>query len=107
MCIDEFAVYFWVWWKACLCTNYGRWQHKKGHHVNVLERHKWHTNMLYEGLITVVKGVVEYTTIYVISTHHNWHCEFESHSGAEYSIQHLCDNVCQWLVTGRWFSLGT
>ena len=51
--------------------------------------------------------VVGYTTIYVISTHHHWHCEFESHSGAEYSIQHLCDNVCQWLVTGRWFSLGT
>jgi hypothetical protein len=32
------------------------------------------------------------------------HCEFESCSGDMYSIQ---DKVCQWLATGRWFSLST
>ena len=29
-------------------------------------------------------------------------CEFESHSGDTT----LCDKVCQWLTTGRWFPLG-
>jgi len=67
----------------------------------------WDTNMLYEVSITFVKGAVGFTTIYVIIAHHHWSCEFESHSGANYSIQHLCDKVCQWLATGRWFSPGT
>ena len=31
-------------------------------------------------------------------------CEFESQSG--WDVYHLCDNVCQWLATGRWFSPG-
>jgi hypothetical protein len=39
-----------------------------------------------------------FTTTYTISAYHHLCCEFESRS--------LCDKVCQWLVTGRWFSLG-
>ena len=27
--------------------------------------------------------------------------------GEVYSIQHVCDKVCQWLEIGRWFSPGT
>ena len=33
--------------------------------------------------------VVGFTTTYAINAYHHW-----------------CDKVCQWLVTGRWFSLG-
>jgi hypothetical protein len=32
--------------------------------------------------------VVGFTTTYAISTYHHWNCEFESHSGEVYSIQH-------------------
>jgi len=28
------------------------------------------------------------TYMYAISVYHHWSCEFESHSGGEYSIQH-------------------
>jgi len=40
-----------------------------------------------------------FTTIYAISAYHHWCCEFESRTT-------LCDKVCQWLATGRWFSPG-
>ena len=32
--------------------------------------------------------VVRFTTTYAISAYHHWICEFESHSGEVYSIQH-------------------
>jgi hypothetical protein len=38
--------------------------------------------------------VVGFTTNCAISADHHWCCEFES----------LCDQVCQLLATGRWFS---
>jgi hypothetical protein len=34
-------------------------------------------------------------------------CEFESHSGEVYSIQHYVIKFCQRLVVGRWFSPST
>jgi len=32
--------------------------------------------------------VVRFKTSYAISANHHWRCEFESHSGEVYSIQH-------------------
>ena len=45
--------------------------------------------------VFVVVGFIIY--ICAIGAFHYLRCEFES----------LCDNVCQWLATGRWFSVGT
>jgi hypothetical protein len=74
--------------------------------------------------------VVGFTTTYAISAYHHWCREFEnldqgdhhyvtlplsplksygfesrSSRGVLYAT--LCDKVCQWLTTGRWFSPGT
>ena len=43
--------------------------------------------------------LVGFSITYAISAYHHWCCEFES--------QTLCDNACQRLATGRWFSPGT
>jgi hypothetical protein len=48
--------------------------------------------------------VIGFTTTCSISAYHHWCCEFASQSGR--GVQHLCDKVCQWLATGRWFSPG-
>ena len=37
----------------------------------------------------------------------HWSCEFESCSWRDLLNTTLCDKVCQWLTTGRWFSPGT
>ena len=61
--------------------------------------------------------VVGYTTTHAMSAYHHRCCEFESLSGRDvqhYSVKSryqwhqtsLCDKVCQWLATGRWFSPG-
>jgi len=42
---------------------------------------------------------------YAISAYHHWYYEFESRSGRGRCTT-LCDKVCQWLTTGRWFSQG-
>ena len=34
-------------------------------------------------------------------------CKFESRSWWDVFITTLCDQVCQWLATGQWFSTGT
>ena len=44
-----------------------------------------------------------YTHTCAISAFHHQCCEFECHSGDTI----LCDKVCQWHTTGRWFSPGT
>jgi hypothetical protein len=49
--------------------------------------------------------VVGFTTTYAISAYHHWFCEFESRSGRGVLDTTLCDKVCQWLATCRWFSL--
>ena len=51
--------------------------------------------------------VIGFTTTYAISAYHHYFCEFESHSCQGVPDTTLCDKVCQWLVTGRWFSPGT
>ena len=48
--------------------------------------------------------VVGFTTTYAISAYHHWCCEFESRSGRGVLDTTLCDKVCQWLATCRWFS---
>jgi hypothetical protein len=39
-----------------------------------------------------------------ISAYHHWIYEFETRSCRGVLDTTLCDNVCQWLATGRWFS---
>ena len=51
--------------------------------------------------------VVGFTTTCAISAYHHLNCGFESQSWRGVLDTTLCDKVCQWLVTGRWFSLGT
>ena len=47
--------------------------------------------------------VVWFTTIYAISTYHHWCCEFKR-IWIRARCTTLCDQVYQWLATGRWFS---
>ena len=49
--------------------------------------------------------VVGFTTTYAISACR--HCEFDSRSGNGVLDTTLCEQVCQWVVAGGWFSLGT
>jgi len=51
-----------------------------------------------------VRMVVEFTTTYAISAYHHW-C-FWVRITIRARCTALCDQVCQWLVTGWWFSLG-
>ena len=51
--------------------------------------------------------VVWFTTACAISAYHHWSCEFKPRSLRGVLDTTLCDKVCQWLVTGQWFSLGT
>ena len=51
--------------------------------------------------------VVRFATIYAISAYHHWCCELESHSWRGVLDITFCDQVCKWIATGRWFSLGT
>jgi hypothetical protein len=51
--------------------------------------------------------VVGFTTTCAISAYHHYSCEFESHSWRGVLETTLCDQVCQLLVAGRWFSPGT
>ena len=48
-----------------------------------------------------------YSTTYAISAYHHWCCELEPRSWRGVFDATLCDKVCQWLATGRWFSPGT
>ena len=43
----------------------------------------------------------------IISAYHHWHCEFEFHSWWGVLDTTLCNKVCQWLMVGLLFSLGT
>ena len=51
--------------------------------------------------------VVGFTTTYAIGVYHHWSCEFEPRSWRGVLYTTLCDKVCQWLATARWFSPGT
>jgi hypothetical protein len=50
--------------------------------------------------------VVGFTTTYVINAYYHKGCEFESRTWRGVFNTILCDKVCQWLATGRWFSPG-
>ena len=59
--------------------------------------------------ITNIKGrrgrdrmVVGFTTTYAISAYHHW-----IRISIRARCTSLCDKVCQWLATSRWFSPGT
>ena len=54
-----------------------------------------------------VRMVVGVSTTCEISPYHHYSCEFEPRSWQGALDTTLCDKVYQWLVTGRWFSLGT
>ena len=43
-------------------------------------------------------------TTYAIGAYHHWCCEFEPRSWRGVPNTTLCDEVCQWLATGLWFS---
>jgi len=47
--------------------------------------------------------VVGFTTTYAISAYHHWCCEWNLDHCEVYNITNVCDKVCQWLATGRWF----
>jgi len=51
--------------------------------------------------------VVGFTTTCAISAYHHSNCEFKSCWWRGVLDTTLCDKVCQWLATDRWFSLGT
>jgi len=51
--------------------------------------------------------VVGFATTCAISAYHHYICEFEPRSWRGVLDTTLCDKVCQWLATGRWFFLGT
>jgi len=62
--------------------------------------------IVYEGRRGLDRMVVGYTTTYAICAYHYYCCDF---AGILLRVRctTLCDKVCQWLATGRWFSLGT
>jgi len=54
-----------------------------------------------------VRMIVGHTTTCAISANHHLSSEFESRSWRGALDTTLFDKFCLWLVTGRWFSLGT
>jgi len=51
--------------------------------------------------------VVGFTITYAINAYHHWCYVFEPRSWRAVLDTTVCDNVCQWLATGLWFSPGT
>ena len=51
--------------------------------------------------------VVGFTTTYAIGAYYRVSCEFEIRSQRGVHDTTLCNKLCQWLVTGLWFSPGT
>jgi hypothetical protein len=66
-------------------------------------------------MYSIVNGVLSWSWSYVVgftttcatSVYHHWSCEFEPRSWRGVLDTTLCDKVCQWLATCRWFSSGT
>ena len=52
------------------------------------------------------RTVVGFTTTCAISAYHQFSCEFESCWWGGVLDATLCDKICQWMVSGRWFSPG-
>jgi hypothetical protein len=51
--------------------------------------------------------IVGFTTTCATSAYNHWSYEFEPRSWRGVLDTTLCDKVCQWLATCRWFSPGT
>jgi hypothetical protein len=67
----------------------------------------YHRHIWTEGRRGHDRMVVGFTTTCAISAYHHYSCEFQPCSWQGVLDTTLCDKVCQWLVTGQWFSLGT
>ena len=70
-------------------------------------QNKWHVSLNPQGAVVIVRELEKNPTTCAISAYHHWSCEFEPCSWRGVLDTTLCDKVCQWLVTGLWFSLGT
>jgi hypothetical protein len=57
-------------------------------------------------LLEVPIYTLSHTCDSAISAYHYYSCEFEPRSWRDVLDTTLCNKVCQWLVTGRWFSPG-
>jgi len=63
-------------------------------------------SLLYtEGRCGSDRMVVVFSTTCAISAYHLCSCENPAY-GEVYSVQNLCDTVCQWLGAGRFFPPG-
>ena len=51
--------------------------------------------------------VVGLKTTCAISAYHHWSCGFESSTWLGVLDTALCNKVCQWLTTDRWYTPGT
>ena len=51
--------------------------------------------------------VVEFTNTCAIVSCHHLSCEFQPHSWRGVPDKTICDQVCQWLPTDLWISLGS
>jgi len=60
--------------------------------------------MAYWGRRGRERMIVGFTTTYAISAYHHWCVRVRISIRARCTT--LCDRVCQWLATGRWFSPG-
>jgi hypothetical protein len=60
---------------------------------------KWKYNCFFWITVSFLRFRSQRIILFVVS--------FESRSGRVVPYTTLCDNVCQWLATGRWFSQGT
>ena len=63
--------------------------------------------ILYRGCHDQDRMVIGFTTTCAISAYHRLSCEFEPRSWQGVLDTTLCDKVCQWLATDRWFFPGT
>jgi hypothetical protein len=62
--------------------------------------------ILYRGCHDHDRMVIGFTTTCAISAYHRLSCEFEPRSWRGVLDTTSYGQVCQWLATGRWFSLG-
>ena len=75
---------------------------------------RWYSRCTQDYLIQPVKRdcrgrdclVVGFTATCTISVYHHWH-DFKSHLWRGVLDTTFCDEVCQWLAKGQWFSPGT
>jgi hypothetical protein len=68
----------------------------------------WYTLLVHQGRRGRDLMVVEFTITCAISAYHHWSCKrvrIPLMRGVLDTT--LCDEICQWLVTGRWFSPST